>query len=89
MPTPSQPDALDDLSDLEAVELVGKSYAAVQEQMAGIIVGLEDVTEQIFITMICRGHCILEGVPGLAKTRLISTLASLIALTFRRVQFAE
>ena len=87
MSTSDQPDAQDELSDIEVVALVGRAYAAVQQQMAGIIVGLEEVTEQIFITMICRGHCILEGVPGLAKTRLISTLASLIALTFRRVQF--
>jgi len=75
------------LSDTEAVALVYQSYARLREQVAGIIVGLEDVTEQIFITLICRGHCILEGVPGLAKTRLISTIASLTHLSFRRVQF--
>jgi MoxR-like ATPase len=74
-------------SDTDAVALVHTSFAKLKEQAAGIIVGLEDVTEQIFITLICRGHCILEGVPGLAKTRLISTLASLTHLSFRRVQF--
>jgi MoxR-like ATPase len=75
------------ISDTDAVSLVHESFAKLREQAAGIIVGLEDVTEQIFITLICRGHCILEGVPGLAKTRLISTLASLTHLSFRRVQF--
>jgi len=74
-------------ADVEAVEFVGRAFAAVREQMAGVIVGLEAVTEQIFVTLICRGHCLLEGVPGLAKTRLIATLASLLDLSFRRVQF--
>jgi MoxR-like ATPase len=59
----------------------------LRQQLATVIVGLDDVVEQILITLLCRGHAILEGVPGLAKTRLISTLASLLALDFRRVQF--
>jgi MoxR-like ATPase len=74
-------------SDLAAVELLHTAYNGLRDQTAKIIIGLEDVTEQIFITLMCRGHCILEGVPGLAKTRLISTLASLTTLSFRRIQF--
>ncbi|HWB02723.1 MAG TPA: MoxR family ATPase [Verrucomicrobiales bacterium] len=62
-------------------------FGNLGEQMAGVIVGLEDVIEQILIAILCGGHCILEGVPGLAKTKLISTLASLMALDFRRIQF--
>jgi MoxR-like ATPase len=62
-------------------------FGSLSEQMAGVIVGLEDIIEQILIAILCGGHCILEGVPGLAKTKLISTLASLMALDFRRIQF--
>src|SRR5438105_394696 len=62
-------------------------FGSLSEQMAGVIVGLEEVIEQILIAILCGGHCILEGVPGLAKTKLISTLASLMALDFRRIQF--
>ena len=49
--------------------------------------GLEDVIEQLTVALLCRGHCILEGVPGLAKTKIVSTMASLLNLSFRRVQF--
>lgn len=52
-----------------------------------MIVGLDEQIEQIFIALLCRGHCILEGAPGLAKTKLISSLASLLHLSFKRVQF--
>lgn len=68
------------LSNTEAVELVHHSFARLRTMAAGIIVGLEHITEQIFITLICRGHCILEGVPGLAKIRLISTIATSLAI---------
>lgn len=82
MTLPSLPE-----SDLAHVALLREAYGSLRIQIAKAIVGLESVTEQIFTTMICRGHCILEGVPGLAKTKLISTLASLTSLSFRRIQF--
>ena len=53
----------------------------------GVIVGQEEVIEQLLVALLCRGHCILEGVPGLAKTLMVSTLASLLNQTFRRIQF--
>src|SRR4029434_1839115 len=56
-------------------------------QMVGVIVGLEEVIEQLVVVLLCRGHGILEGVPGLAKTLMVSTLASLLGMTFRRIQF--
>ncbi|MES2706044.1 MAG: MoxR family ATPase [Verrucomicrobiota bacterium] len=62
-------------------------FGSFGAQMAGVIVGLEDVIEQIVISILCGGHCILEGVPGLAKTKLISTLSGLMTLDFRRIQF--
>jgi MoxR-like ATPase len=73
--------------DLAAVEQLHRKYLALREQLGGVIVGLDDVIEQLVIALLCRGHCILQGMPGLAKTLLISTLASLLQLQFRRIQF--
>ena len=52
--------------------------------MAGVIVGQEEVVEQLLICLFARGHCILEGVPGLAKTLMIRTLAQCLSLNFNR-----
>lgn len=59
----------------------------IREQLAKVIVGQQDVIELLLITLFCRGHCLLEGAPGLAKTLLISTLARSLNLTFSRIQF--
>lgn len=74
-------------NDVEAVEKLHRHYRELREQMQGVIVGMDDVIEQLLITMLCRGHGMLEGVPGLAKTLIVSTLASLLNLSFRRIQF--
>src|ERR1035437_7059972 len=62
-----------------------------REQMLGemhkIIVGQEEVLEQLVYAVLCRGHCLLEGVPGLAKTVMVQTLGATLNLTFRRIQF--
>ena len=71
----------------EAVDRIHEQFNALREQLAGVIVGQTEVSEQLLIALLCRGHCILQGMPGLAKTMLVSTLASVIDLTFRRVQF--
>jgi MoxR-like ATPase len=73
--------------ELQAVEHLSQQYKKIQGQVGGIIVGLEDVIEQLLVVLLCRGHGILEGVPGLAKTLMVSTLASLMGMTFRRIQF--
>ncbi len=73
--------------ELAAVEQIHRKYLMLREQIGGVIVGLDDVIEELVIALLCRGHCILQGMPGLAKTLLISTLASLMQLQFRRVQF--
>jgi MoxR-like ATPase len=67
-------------------ELYG-NYQRIRNELAGTIVGMEDVTEQLMIGILCRGHCILQGMPGLAKTLLISQLGALMDLTFHRIQF--
>lgn len=64
-----------------------QSCRSVREQLAKVIVGQEEVVEQLLIVLLARGHALLEGVPGLAKTLLISTLADCMHLGFRRVQF--
>ena len=71
----------------QAVDQLHLKLNTLREQLGGIIVGQHEVAEQLLIAILCRGHCILQGMPGLAKTMLVSTLASLTDLTFRRVQF--
>jgi MoxR-like ATPase len=70
-----------------AVNEVHRHYVAMRKQLSQVIVGMDDVTEQLMIAILCRGHCILQGMPGLAKTLLISKIASLMDLTFHRIQF--
>ncbi len=74
-------------ASVEVVNQLYQRYDALRTQMGGVIVGLDDVIEQLMVALLCRGHCILEGVPGLAKTKIVSTMASLLNLTFKRVQF--
>lgn len=71
----------------EAVDAMHEQFLQLRRQLAGVIVGQDEVAEQLLIAMLCKGHCILQGMPGLAKTMLVSTVASLIDLSFRRVQF--
>jgi MoxR-like ATPase len=73
--------------DLRAVERLKDAYAKVRAELARVIVGQGEVIDQILIAMFSEGHCILEGVPGLAKTLMISTLARCLNLTFSRIQF--
>lgn len=74
-------------SDLEIANSIQTVFGNLRSELSRVIVGLDHEITQIFITLLCRGHCILEGSPGLAKTKLISSIASLLDLSFRRVQF--
>jgi MoxR-like ATPase len=69
-----------------AAELAA-TYRALTEQIGRVIVGQHQVIEQLLIGLFSRGHCLLVGVPGLAKTLLISTLARILDLSFKRIQF--
>ena len=71
----------------QAVEQIHQDYQKFRERLGETIVGMEDVIEQLTIAIICRGHCILQGMPGLAKTLLISKMGELLDLSFNRVQF--
>ena len=71
----------------EAVARVRAAYDGLREQIHKVIVGQDEVVEQILMAMFCRGHALVEGVPGLAKTLLISTIARTLSLGFSRIQF--
>jgi len=73
--------------DLEAVASLRRSYDSIRAELAKVIVGQDEVLEQILISIFARGHCLLVGVPGLAKTLIISTLARSLSLSFSRIQF--
>lgn len=73
--------------DLSRAERMREACNQVRRQVARIVVGQEDVIEQLLIAMLARGHCLLEGVPGLAKTLMIRTLAESMHLSFHRIQF--
>ena len=76
-----------DEADLKAAEKLSHSYKQLADQLSRVIVGQREVLKQIMIAMFCQGHCIIEGVPGLAKTLMISTMAQLLSLEFKRIQF--
>src|SRR5438552_16283470 len=63
------------------------SFRALTEQIGKVVVGQNNVIEQLLIGLFSRGHCLLVGVPGLAKTLLVSTLARILDLSFKRIQF--
>jgi MoxR-like ATPase len=73
--------------DLELVEKLRQAYAAMKGEVQKVIVGQEEVVDELFMALFCRGHCLLIGVPGLAKTLMISTLAKVLSLKFNRIQF--
>ena len=80
------PGQLDD-HDLESAEQLATTFAKLNDEMSRSIVGQQEVLKQVLIALFCRGHCLLEGVPGLAKTLMISNIASLLSLKFSRIQF--
>jgi MoxR-like ATPase len=75
------------LSQDEAIRRLGEARQRIVDQLSRVIVGQQDVIEELLITLFSRGHCLLEGVPGLAKTLMISTLARTLNLSFSRIQF--
>src|SRR5437762_4572071 len=81
------PNHSDSNSDTEAVDRCRAAYTCIRQELAKVIIGQSDVIEQVLIAMFARGHALLEGVPGLAKTLLISSLARSLHLTFKRIQF--
>ncbi|GDY06577.1 ATPase AAA [Planctomycetia bacterium] len=76
-----------DDADLRAAEELTAAYHKMTRELERVIIGQSDVLKQILIALFSRGHCLLEGVPGLAKTLMVSTVADLLSLKFSRIQF--
>ena len=73
--------------DVKALQRLTDGYQAIRQELSKVIVGQAQVIEELLISIFVRGHCLLEGVPGLAKTLLISSLAKTLSLSFCRIQF--
>src|SRR3984957_20283936 len=74
-------------AEAQAVKDLSAAYKTMTEQIGKVIVGQKEVVEQLLMALFSRGHCLLVGVPGLAKTLLISTVSKILHLSFKRIQF--
>lgn len=74
-------------NDVEAVNALAHSYKKLTTEIGKVIVGQEEVIKKVLISIFCDGHCLLVGVPGLAKTLLVKTIADVLHLSFKRIQF--
>ncbi|MBU6340515.1 MAG: MoxR family ATPase [Bacteroidetes bacterium] len=74
-------------SDVEAVDALAKAYKDLSAEIGKVIVGQDDVVKAVIISLFSNGHSLLVGVPGLAKTLLVSTIAEVLDLDFKRIQF--
>lgn len=73
--------------DLKVVESLQEKFKLIKTELGKKIVGQQEVVEQLIISLLCRGHCLIVGVPGLAKTLIVHTLADVLDLKFNRIQF--
>jgi MoxR-like ATPase len=78
---------MDNISDKEGVDLLVKKYAELKSEIHKVIVGQDEVVDQVLKSIFSNGHSLLVGVPGLAKTLLIQTISDSLGLTFKRIQF--
>jgi len=75
------------MSDVAAVDQLVEQYKQLKAEIHKVIIGQDEVVDQVLISIFSRGHCLLVGVPGLAKTLLVNTIAQTLGLSFNRVQF--
>lgn len=75
------------MSDTAAINQLVEHYKELKKEIQKVIVGQDDVVDQVLISVFSRGHCLLVGVPGLAKTLLVNTIAQTLGLSFNRIQF--
>lgn len=75
------------MSDKESIDQLVRHYRELKNEIHKIIVGQDEVVDQVLISIFSRGHCLLVGVPGLAKTLLVNTIAQTLGLSFNRIQF--
>jgi MoxR-like ATPase len=74
-------------TDVEAADALRDTYKEISSEISKVIIGQEDVVKAVLISVFCNGHCLLVGVPGLAKTLLVQTVARVLDLDFNRIQF--
>ncbi|HEY1024313.1 MAG TPA: AAA family ATPase [Sphingobacteriaceae bacterium] len=74
-------------SEVEAVNALSTSYQDIRSEIGKVIIGQDEVVKSVLISIFCNGHCLLVGVPGLAKTLLVQTVAQVLDLTYNRIQF--
>ncbi len=79
--------SIENKNDVELVQKLNKKISEVKSEIAKVIVGQDEIIDQLIIALMSKGHCLLVGVPGLAKTLLIKTLAEVMDLKFSRIQF--
>jgi len=84
---PERKPKIGDDADIQAVKHLNEAYRKMTDMLGRVIVGQTEVIEQVLVAMFCRGHALLVGVPGLAKTLLVSTIAQVLHLSFKRIQF--
>lgn len=75
------------MDQVSAVQHLQRKYAELKKEIGKVIIGQEEVVDQLLISMLCRSHSLLVGVPGLAKTLLVNTVAQSLGLRFNRIQF--
>ncbi|UCD06800.1 MAG: AAA family ATPase, partial [candidate division WOR-3 bacterium] len=74
-------------NDLSEIDELRKIYVAMLDEIAKLIIGQKEVIHQVLACLFCNGHSLIIGVPGLAKTMLVNTIADILDLTFNRIQF--
>ena len=79
---------MESLVDIERrIDSARRTFAEVKAEITRVIVGHEELIEQVFVALVCGGHCLLEGVPGLGKTLMVRSLGEILSLSFSRIQF--
>ncbi len=81
------PNTTDSSDDMARLKRLRDAFDAMRSEIGRVVIGQDQVVEELLIAMFARGHCILVGVPGLAKTLLVSTLSRILSLSFKRIQF--
>ena len=74
-------------NEVEAVNGLSQKFGELRTEIKKRIYGQDEIIDQVLVTMFSRGHCLLIGVPGLAKTLLVNTIAEVLGLQYKRIQF--
>src|SRR6187401_3180858 len=85
--TPPPPTNISNEADVIAIDQLRELYGRIRTELAKVIIGQDKVIEQLLTCVFARGHALLMGVPGLAKTLLIHSVADLMSMSFNRIQF--